>query len=114
MHGFATSDGGQYELYLINKYEVDQAVTVSLALAADDGSEHPAAALSLKVVLSMVEAEDGWGETREQPIAPAKCTGGVCELLLPALSFSRIKTDDEQQGWNRPNRSALGSAAAPV
>ena len=86
VHGFATRNetgpgpgpgAGPDAVFLINKFEVEQKVNIAL------GS--PAAELGH--VISLVDTDDHWGALAG---SRSQCTAGVCELVLPPVSFSMI------------------------
>ena len=88
LHGFASrpAGGSTVQLWLINKYDAPpQKVKLTL----------PAGATAPTTVVSLLDDADGsvplaqrWG-TRTPP-TPLDCTAGVCELVLPPLSFSML------------------------
>ena len=86
VHGFATRNetapggAGADTVYLINKFEVEQKVRITF------GSQG-ANLTDLGHVISLVDTEDHWGALAgSQP----QCDAGVCELVLPPVSFSII------------------------
>jgi uncharacterized membrane protein len=82
VHGFACrkEGSGEIRVFLINKYEAQQKLRVVL----------PAGTNELKSVVSMVDTADHWGKVTEaQKVA---CVSGVCELAVPSVSFSMLKS----------------------
>ena len=83
MHGFGSREeaSGSVQLFLINKFEKPAKLRVALGSGAATASADMS-------ITSMVDTADHWGTlTAAEPVA---CVAGVCELQLPALSFSRI------------------------
>ena len=100
VHGFATwvPLSNAVELFVINKFEEAQNVTIDLPTAlhecavASDG--HPVQHVCTKVVpvpptqaVSVIDTDDHWGTQVQSSIA---CVAHECTLLLPAVSFTRI------------------------
>jgi hypothetical protein len=103
LHGFASANDttGATQLFLINKYDgLPQRVRVSLPQQQLFSSSFPngAAAVTYTApteIVSVVDdapvsvpAAERWGRlTAAQPLS---CVVGVCEFVLPPLSFSRL------------------------
>lgn len=89
VHGFASleASSGHVQIFLINKYEAVQKVYVALPASGP-------AALADGTLTSMVDTADHWGTNTVVKLGAASgCTAGsrVCELSLPALSFSIVQ-----------------------
>ena len=97
LHGFAGRDrrSGAVSLWLINKYNASE----SGAAGQKVRLTLPAGALAPTSIVSLLDdsADDvakqrRWGSLTTKPL---KCASGVCELVLPPLSFSLLKTTDD-------------------
>jgi hypothetical protein len=89
VHGFASleASSGHVQVFLINKFEVVQKIRVALPASGP-------AALAEGTLTSMVDTADHWGTSVVLKLGPASgCRAGsrVCELSLPALSFSLLQ-----------------------
>ena len=109
VHGFASRDHARpyLRVFVINKLEAPQMLRIKLH----------AGGAPLRAAEAMVDTEDHWGTRRSLNVTCAggsgpEGRGGVCEVLLPPVSFVAMTT--EAREVTREGSEAMDSPPARV